>query len=224
MGSCFSSDTGNGGNGGAQRPPNALHDPVAYAAGLAGAAVQGAVGYVQGGAPPPQQHGGGGYGGGGGYSGAYAGEPPSKPPQEVIEGAYVEKMPDGDTVTVRYGAGQSVRVRVFAIDCPESKQNFGPDAGRIGRGLIFQTYVTLLVQTTDRYGRLVAEVIMQDGRDFGREMLRRGAAWHYTAYDKRQELDALQVEAKRNRVGLWAFDRPQAPWDYRKRQRARVAA
>lgn len=231
MGTCFSSCLGGGGGGGdgggggnSQPPPNALQHPVQYAAGLAGAAVQGALGYAQGGGQPQGNappH--GGFGGGGGSGTSHAqGQPPAKPPRQVIAGAYVEKMPDGDTVTVRVpGGGDPVRVRVFAIDCPETKQNFGEDAGRIGRALIFHRTVTLHVQTTDRYGRLVAEIVMEDGRDFAREMLACGAAWHYTAYDRREELVDLEKRARANRVGLWAFERPQAPWDYRKRQRAR---
>jgi micrococcal nuclease len=228
MGACLSGAAGSGGGGGGggghQQPPNALRNPVAYAAGLAGAVVHGGVAYAQsehgGGAhkPPRQhqsesqhQH----------HGGAAQGmQPPKKAAERVIRRAFVERVPDGDTMTVRFGSKpETARVRVFAIDSPETKQNFGPDAGRIGRDLILNTHVTLHVQTTDQYGRLVAEVVMEDGRDFGREMLRRGAAWHYTAYDSRQELEGLQREAQLARRGLWAFDRPQPPWEYRKRQR-----
>lgn len=138
--------------------------------------------------------------------------PPKKAPIAFHHNALVSKMPDGDTVTATLESGESVRVRVFAIDCPETKQNFGKEAGDIGRHLIFNKRVTLAVQTTDRYGRTVAEIIMPDGRCFGREMLRKGAAWHYADYDKREELDALMVKAKEKKIGLWAASRPQKPW------------
>lgn len=55
--------------------------------------------------------------------------PPGAEGMRVIRNAYVFKMPDGDTFTCDYtdtnGEKQTVRVRVMAIDCPETKQNFG---------------------------------------------------------------------------------------------------
>lgn len=157
--------------------------------------------------------------GSGGDTASDALEPPRKQPVAIHRGALVTRMPDGDTFTAELRDGESVRVRVFAIDCPETKQNFGVEAGNIGRALINNKRVTLAVQTTDRYGRLVAEVIMGNGRCFGREMLRRGAAWHYSDYDKREELEELMSKAKEEKVGLWAYPRPQRPWVYRKGQR-----
>jgi micrococcal nuclease len=227
MGACLSQFSGGRGdatandNNNARPPPNALQNPVSYAAALASAAVQGTVGYVQAehagsNGHPQQQEFHPQHAGGGGRPGHQL---PQKPAVRVIKNAYVEKMPDGDTVTVRMG-GETARVRVFAIDAPESKQNFGPEAARIGRALILHKVVTLHVQTTDQYGRLVAEVVMEDGRDFGREMLKHGAAWHYKAYDRRDELAQLEAGARNAKAGLWAFPRPQPPWEYRKRQKA----
>ncbi len=106
------------------------------------------------------------------------------------------------------------------------------------------------MHTTDRYGRLVADVILENGLDYGQEMLRKGAAWvsffsyyfnlnrlllcmsdvgfnfslvaqHYKAYDKRQELADLEQEARNAGVGLWSYARPQEPWVYRKKKRER---
>lgn len=107
----------------------------------------------------------------------------------------------------------------MAIDCPETRQNHGPEAGAYARSMIEGTSVTLHVHTTDRYGRLVADVITRDGRNLGEEMLRSGCAWHYKAYDKRQNLAELERQAQEDKRGLWAFARPQPPWDYRRRKR-----
>lgn len=128
-------------------------------------------------------------------------------------------MPDGDTFTCRYGAGETARVRVLGIDCPETRQNYGREAGDLGRRLINNQTVTLHVATTDRYGRVVADVVMPNGQSFGEAMLAAGAAWHYKAYDKRPRLAQLELEAKQEKRGLWQFARPQPPWDYRKRIR-----
>lgn len=205
MGACLSC-LGGGDNG--QRP-SAFQNPVSYAAAVVGAAAQGAVGVAQGGSP--------GYAHGTGAG--FGGTPPAKEPTQIIPSARVIKVPDGDTITVEYSGG-TARVRIFAIDSPETKQNYGREAGDLARSLLMGATVELRVQTKDRYQRLVAEVVLPDGRDYGRIMLAEGAAWHYKAYDKREELDAIERDAREAKRGLWAYPRPQAPWDYRKRQRA----
>lgn len=144
----------------------------------------------------------------------------------TIERAYVFKMPDGDTISVDYmdsatSRKATTRIRIMGIDCPETAQNFGKEATDIGRAMIFQKHVTLHVHTTDRYGRMVADVYTENGVNFASEMLRKGAAWHYKAYDKRQELADLEDAARAERVGLWSFARPVQPWVYRKRKRER---
>lgn len=92
-------------------------------------------------------------------------------------------------------------------------------AAEIGQQVVLRTNVTLYVHTTDRYGRVVADVITQDGRNYGEYMLQQGAAWHYKAYDKRQNLADLEEQAKQAGVGLWSFPRPLEPWEYRRRKR-----
>lgn len=143
-------------------------------------------------------------------------------PQQVTT-AYVQKMPDGDTVTCSYtdenGQNATTRVRIYAIDCPETAQNFGPEAREIGQAVLFNKTVTLHPKTVDRYGRLVADVVTEDGYSYSEYMLKKGAAWHYKAYDSNPKLAQLEAEARDNRVGLWSYARPQPPWDYRRRRR-----
>lgn len=204
MGACLSCLGGDDSG----RRPSAFENPVSYAAAVVGAAAQGAAGVAQGGVPGPA----------GAPASQYEQTPPAKAPVQVIASARVIKVPDGDTVTVEY-SGRTSRVRVFAIDCPETKQNYGREAGDLARSLLMGADVEVRVQTEDRYKRLVAEIVLPDGRDYGRIMLAEGAAWHYKAYDKRGELDAIEADARQAERGLWAYPRPQAPWDYRRRQR-----
>eukprot|EP00171_Calliarthron_tuberculosum_P018437 IDg18437t1 len=196
--------------------------PLSYAAAVAGGALHTIANQLE-------SHGDGGGGGGGAAqaaagTGSGAAVKPAAGVKFSIESAYVFKMPDGDTLSVDYidsATSRKVtsRIRVMGIDCPETAQNFGQEAGDIGRALAFQTHVTLHVHTTDRYGRIVADVMTERGLEYGKEMLRKGAAWHYKAYDKRQELADLETEAREQRVGLWSYSRPVAPWDYRRRKR-----
>jgi endonuclease YncB( thermonuclease family) len=74
----------------------------------------------------------------------------------------VVRVSDGDTISVMR-MGRAVKVRLLGIDCPEKKQPFGTRAKRYTSDMAFGRQVTVQVQTTDRYGRTVGEVILPDG-------------------------------------------------------------
>lgn len=149
--------------------------------------------------------------------------PPELNLKYTIESAFVYRMPDGDTLNVDYldssGNKASARVRLQGIDCPESAQNFGPEACEIGKKMVFKKNVKLYVHTVDRYQRLVASVITDQNLDYSKEMLKAGAAWHYRQYDKRDELADLESNARSEKIGLWAYPRPREPWKYRAAKR-----
>ena len=54
---------------------------------------------------------------------------------------------------------------------------------------------------TDRYGRTVATVYLEDGRELNLEILRAGSAWHYKRYSKRQDYADAEAEARRSGIG-----------------------
>lgn len=135
------------------------------------------------------------------------------------EGYYVEKVADGDTLTLLDPQQRKVKVRLYGIDAPESKQPYGRAAADYARQLALGQYVQLVEKNKDRYGRVVAEVILPDGRNLNHELVRAGCAWHYVQYANDPQLAALETEARLARRGLWATKRPQAPWLYRKKQR-----
>ena len=71
----------------------------------------------------------------------------------------------------------------------------------------------------DKYGRIVAHA-EAGGLDVGREMVRGGWAWTYTAYARDPMLPELERTARAQRAGLWADAVPVAPWEWRKARRA----
>jgi micrococcal nuclease len=73
----------------------------------------------------------------------------------------------------------------------------------------------LHVRDRDRYGRLVARVIVA-GRDLSEEMVRAGLAWHYVQYSTDRHLAALEQQAKQQHSGLWADRMAVPPSQYRK--------
>jgi endonuclease YncB( thermonuclease family) len=126
----------------------------------------------------------------------------------------VVKVADGDTIEVLRD-GQAEKIRLAGIDCPEKKQAFGQAAKRFTLDLAAKKIVTVKVETTDRYGRTVGEVILPGGRSLNRELVRAGYAWWYRKYSSDRTLGLLEAEAQAARRGLWAEPNPVPPWDWR---------
>ncbi len=126
----------------------------------------------------------------------------------------VVKVSDGDTIQVMH-EGKAEKIRLAGIDCPEKKQPFGQAAKKFTSTLVVQKIVTVQVETIDRYGRTVAEVILPEGRSLNRELVRAGYAWWYRKYSKDTSLGSLESGAQAARRGLWSDPNPVAPWDWR---------
>src|SRR5262245_6461722 len=82
---------------------------------------------------------------------------------------------DGDTVSV-LREGKAVKVRLYGIDTPEKAQAFGTKARQFTANLTFQKDVTIVVHTTVRYGRIVGEVSLPNGRNLSQELVKAGMA------------------------------------------------
>jgi len=133
--------------------------------------------------------------------------------------ARVVGVSDGDTLTVLAAGDRQVKVRLYGVDAPETGQDFGRRAKQAASELAFGKAVRVRPARVDRYGRTVAEVMLPDGRDLGREIVRRGMAWHFVKYapaDK--ELASLQAKAKEAKRGLWSQPGAVPPWHWRSGQ------
>lgn len=95
--------------------------------------------------------------------------------------ARVSKVLDGDTFTL---SGESRRIRVWGLDAPEWNHRGGQAATATLRGLISGKRLSCTVLEIDRYGRLVAQCFLPDGRDIAAEMIRSGAATEYCRYSR----------------------------------------
>ena len=130
--------------------------------------------------------------------------------------ARVVGVSDGDTLTVLTSEKEQIKIRLAGIDAPESGQDFGAQAKQAASDLAFGKTVTIREQDKDRYGRTVAEVILPDGRDMGREMVRSGHAWWYRKYAPNDgTLARLESSAKAAKLGLWSQPGAIPPWDWR---------
>lgn len=137
--------------------------------------------------------------------------------EDAFEGKVVG-VADGDTLVVLRGTAQ-VRVRLHGIDSPERGQAFGAAVKRYASTLAFGKTVTVRGHGKDRYGRLLGEVVLPDGRSLNRELVAAGMAWHYARYSDDETLAKAEREARTARVGIWSEADPVAPWSFRAAER-----
>lgn len=131
----------------------------------------------------------------------------------------VTRVSDGDTITVLSPAGETVKVRLYGIDTPESQQTFGSQATRFTSGKVLHKTVRIVEKDIDRYGRSVALVYTESGELLNEKLVENGLAWVYDRYCKIDECDtwtAMQDSARSSRAGMWQDPEIIAPWEYRK--------
>ncbi len=130
----------------------------------------------------------------------------------------VVSIRDGDTLTVLIDS-RPLRVRLSEIDAPELAQPFGTRSRQSLSDLCFGKPAEINIRGRDRYKRTIAQVSCA-GTDANTEQVRRGYAWTYTRYARRDSpLHALQEQAQAARRGLWAGPLPIPPWDWRRNGR-----
>lgn len=144
--------------------------------------------------------------------------------------AEVARVVDGDTVVVRLvDGGAKVTVRLKGIDCPESRWNNkcerdaeqgrqgckwqvprGQAASRMAKQILRGRIVRLACGKKcgrGGYGRALRYVELEDGRDYGLEMVRRGLCEDYGfkyPHPRQASYRRVQADAKRGALGIWA--------------------
>lgn len=143
----------------------------------------------------------------------------SDPKEEEMLGI-VEKVIDGDSIKVRQEGGDEVHeVQIEGTDAPELKQAYGKESAEALRKMVQDRKVRVTWTKKDNFGRQLAQVFVGE-EHINQRMLRDGHAWHFKRYNQSKLLAELEEEARRARRGLWEAEHPQAPWDYRKENRA----
>lgn len=133
------------------------------------------------------------------------------------QGGVVTRVVDGDTFDVRPG----VRVRLWGIDAPESKQlcadgwRAGEAASSALRSLVSGKEVACEDRSKDRYSRMIG-LCRAGGKDVSAEMVRLGLAWAFVRYSADYVGD--EAKARLAVIGIWAHQcRP--AWDWRAERR-----
>jgi len=133
----------------------------------------------------------------------------------------VVAITDGDTFKLLDQDSTLHRIRVANIDCPEKKQPFSTRAKQFTSDQIFNKNITIKVQSKDRYGRVIANVIYNDSLNLSKELLKAGMAWHFVKYSKDKSLQFFENEARLKNVGLWTDKAPIPPWEWRSKKKSK---
>jgi endonuclease YncB( thermonuclease family) len=143
------------------------------------------------------------------------------PGQETIVSGLVVGVTDGDTIRVLASDNQLLRVRLSWIDAPEKAQAFGQRSKQHLSELVFGREVELHTRGMDRYGRVLA-VVMLGGVDVNFDQVKSGFAWVYEKYIAQASTDIqtgyrqAEAQAREQRRGLWGdTQEPVPPWLYR---------
>lgn len=140
-----------------------------------------------------------------------------KAPVQSIDTLFgtVAAVADGDTFTLTTENMQKIKVRLYAIDAPEKKQDFGRESRNRLVELVADKKVKIEIKGVDRYKRSLA-VVYIGKTDINAEMIKGGYAWHFKRYDKSQAYADLEIKARQAQRGLWSRPDPIAPWVFRK--------
>jgi micrococcal nuclease len=127
---------------------------------------------------------------------------------------------DGDTLRVNRG-GEAITIRLACVDAPETAQAYGAAATNRLRALLpAGQAVTLQPVDTDRYGRTVAEVLV-NGTSVGQQLVQEGYAVVYREYldncgASRQALLKAEADARAAGLNFWSQAQPVLPKDFRR--------
>jgi endonuclease YncB( thermonuclease family) len=121
----------------------------------------------------------------------------TKPFVAPVEEAYVIKVYDGDTITVATvfswdpKVAYRFSVRILGIDTPEKRTKDDDEkyvaevAQKFVADRILNTFVTLQNVSTDKYGRLLANVFTESGESIGDELIKNNLAVTYDGGTKK---------------------------------------
>ena len=126
--------------------------------------------------------------------------------------AKVVKISDGDTIAVLSGKEQT-KVRLYGIDAPEKKQDYGQKSKQFLASLIAGQVVEVEPKGKDKHKRTLG-IIHYKGQDINAQMVLNGYAWAYVKYS-RMYVDQEKL-ARENKRGLWQSSNPTPPWQLRK--------
>lgn len=124
---------------------------------------------------------------------------------------------DGNTLTVEAADGETHKILLFGIDCPELGQAYGQRAKSFLEEMVLKKNVTVEFHGKDRTGTRIAVILLKNEDDPRIELLKEGLAWMIEK-NAPSELEPYIRWARAKKKGLWEAASPTPPWQYRREQ------
>jgi endonuclease YncB( thermonuclease family) len=138
-------------------------------------------------------------------------------PTSNVKGKVIH-VKDGDSIVVLDSLNEKLDVRLAFIDAPERYQAFGQQSKKHLTDLVLNKQVEIVViEPTDRYGRIIAEINLANKTNVNKAMLASGMAWHYDKYPGTAQHERLERQAQKQNLGLWYDKNPTPPWEFRRK-------
>jgi micrococcal nuclease len=128
--------------------------------------------------------------------------------------ARVITVHEGDRLTIHHD-GRKETIYLKDIDCPDLKQPYGKQAKLVTAAFIGNRDVVVRGLKRDKQGRVSAEVLLDDGRNVGHELLKEGLAWWRRSASSDASLEVVEELARASHKGLWADSDPVPPWEWK---------
>jgi micrococcal nuclease len=135
---------------------------------------------------------------------------------QVLLGAVVLRVVDGDSLWVRPPGGAPLRLRISGLDAPELCQRHGREARDALAQRLQDKKVRVTLQHKDTYDRWLARIDGPDG-DVGAWLVGQGHAWSMRWHNSPGPYAVQESAARKARRGLFAQARPELPRDFRRR-------
>ena len=130
----------------------------------------------------------------------------------------VKSVHDGDTYTIDYKIIK-FQLRLRGVDCPEVKNKYST-TGNQQMGIEIRDSVSKLIKgkkvrlsqtSQDKYGRVLAKVTY-GRKDLAKYIISKGWGWSTDP-----ALLKYQKSAQKKKIGIWFYENPQNPADFRKK-------
>ena len=126
----------------------------------------------------------------------------------------VTSVSEGDRMTLTQN-GRRRTIRLRGIDCPKGEHAFATEAKDATVQFTKGQTVTVTAYGRNRYGWIIGDVTLPDGRILNHELLRMGLATWNDRSGEDQQLSDLQAHARLLGRGMWSNTQSVRHPDYR---------
>jgi len=111
-----------------------------------------------------------------------------------------------------------IHVRLHAVDCPERKQAYGPEATAFVKAAVDGKTVCIDIMDWDGQNYAFCLVTI-GGRSLNADVLSAGLGWYQNQHYGSEIFNRAEETAKRTKTGLWSADKPTPPWTFRQQSK-----